>query len=229
MPDWEKFISRRLDSLPLDDAEKQEVIAELAGHLEDTCVALCQQGLTEAEAVRRALTQVDNWNKLRRRIYAAKEQPMKKRVYQLWIPGFLTLILSMLFLSTLHWLGVHPRLIWSGPNAILFYAPWLLALPVFGALGASLSSRAGGSPGTVLFVSAFPVLALTMAFLSMFPIGWVVEWIIGRPIDFSTVAPGILRDWIGWLLLPGAALFLGGLLVQLLFNPRPSTQSKVVC
>ena len=228
MPDWQKLVSHQLADLALDEREKQEVIAELACHLEETYEELHRRGSSERDAIRRTLSQVKNWKELQRKIRAAKEHPMKKRLYQLWIPGFLTLILSMLFLTTLHKLGVHPRLISSGPNMVLLYAPWLLALPVFGALGAYLSSRAGGSRGTVLLASAFPVLALTLAFFSMFPIGWVAEWIIGKPVDFSTVAPGILRDWIGWLLLPGAALFVGGLLVQLLFNARPSSQASVI-
>ncbi len=46
----------------------------------------------------------------------------------------------------------------------------------------------------------FPVLALTAAFLLMFPIGFVIERIIGRPVDFSIVATALLRDGVGWVL-----------------------------
>ena len=122
---------------------------------------------------------------------------MQKRVHQLWIPGFLTLTLSMIFFVTLQKLGFQSRIVGSGPNTILFYAPWLTSLPFFGALGAYLSARSGGLPGTALLASVFPVLALTAAFLLMFPIGFVFERIIGSPIDFSVVATAILRDGIG--------------------------------
>jgi hypothetical protein len=108
-----------------------------------------------------------------------------------------------------------------------FYVPWLMSLPLFGALGAYLSSRAGGSRGTVLFASVFPVLALTAAFLLMFPIGLILERIIGRQVDFGIVATAILRDGIGWIFVPGAALLAGGLLAQLFLSRRSETRRIV--
>ena len=153
---------------------------------------------------------------------------MKKRLHQLWIPGFLTLILSMLFLATLQKLGFQLRIIGSGPNSIFFYVPWLLSLPFFGALATYLSSRAGGSRRTALLASVFPVLALTGAFLSMFPIGLLIEGIIGRRVGFSIVATTLLRDGIGWLLVPGVALLAGGLLAHLLSGRRSSSQDTAI-
>jgi hypothetical protein len=96
MRDWEALVKQRLVSLALESEERAEVIAEVAAHLEDTCEEMLRQGMTEEEAVGRALSQVGDWKDLQRKILAAKrrEQPMKKRVWQLWIPGFLTLILS---------------------------------------------------------------------------------------------------------------------------------------
>ena len=105
---------------------------------------------------------------------------MQKRLHQLWIPGFLALTLSMVFLAMLHNHGFQPRVVSWRYSDILLYAPWLLSLPFLGALGAYTSSRAGGSRGTVLLASVFPVLALTSAFLLMFPIGLIVERIIGN-------------------------------------------------
>jgi len=153
---------------------------------------------------------------------------MKNRTHQVWIPGFLTLILSMIFLAVLRELGFQPRIAGSGPNTVLLYVPWLLSLPFFGALGAYISSRAGGSRGTVLLASVFPALALTAAFLLMFPIGFIIERIIGSPVDFSTVATALLRDVTGWILIPGAALLVGGLLAHLLFGRRSSAQDTAI-
>jgi hypothetical protein len=116
----------------------------------------------------------------------------------------------------------------GGPNTILFYAPWLSSLPFIGALGAYLSARRGGLVGTVLLSSVFPALALTAAFLLMFPIGFVIERVIGRPVDFSIVATAILRDGIGWILVPGVALLTGGLLVRLLFNRRSWSKETAI-
>ncbi len=230
MPDWQKLVRDRLSGLALDAAEKDEVHAELAAHLEESYAAFREEGLPEKDAFRRTLAQAADWRDLQREIFVAKrrEQPMKKRTQQVWIPGFLTLILSMIFLAVLRELGFQPRIAGSGPTMVLLYVPWLLSLPFFGALGAHLSSRAGGSRGTVLLASVFPVLALTAAFLLMFPIGMVVEWIIGRHVDFSDVAPALLKDGIGWLLVPGAALLAGGLLAHLLSSQRLAPQNTAV-
>jgi hypothetical protein len=180
----------------------------------------CAEGLPQREAVERTLVKVADWQDLQRKIVIARrrKQPMQKRVHQLWIPGLLTMMLSTIFLIALQKLGFQPRLVGSGPNGILFYEPWLASLPLFAALGAYLSARGGGSLGTALLASVFPVLALTAVFLLMFPIDFVVERVIERPVDFGTVATDLLRDGIDWILVPGVALLAGGFLVHFLFN-----------
>jgi hypothetical protein len=230
MRDWKALVEQRLADLALEPKERAEVIAEIAAHLEDTCEEVLRQGMTEEEAVGRALEQAGDWRDLRRKIPAAKkkEQVMQKRVRQLWIPGFLTLILSMLFLTAIYRLGLRGRLLWSGSNAILFYTPWLAGLPFIGALGAYVSSRAGGSRATALFVSVFPALALAGAFLLMFPIGFAIQGITGSQGDFSIVASVLLKDGIGWLLVPGAALFVGGLLAHFLSSTRSSSRHMAI-
>jgi hypothetical protein len=230
MPDWQELVRWRLSSLALDPAEKNEVHAELAAHLEESYEALQKEGVPEKDAVQRTLGQVANWRDLQRRIFIAKRRGplMQKRMRQLWIPGFLTLTLSMAFLAILQKFGFRPRIIWSGSIAILVYLPWLASLPFFGALGAYLSSRAGGSRGGALFVSVFPVLALAMTFLLMFPIGMTIEWFTGQHMDFSFVATALLKEGIGWLLFPGVALLVGGLLVHLWFNGRSWWQNRSI-
>jgi hypothetical protein len=222
MPDWQEFVQSKLAELRLPPGEKAEVMEELAAHLEECHESFRTEGLSEPEAIRRTFAQVADWRDLQRKIFIAKRRvhPMKKRVQQLWIPGFLTLVLSTLFLMTLQKLGFQPRIVWSGPNAILLYVPWLLSLPLFGALGAYVSSRAGGSRRIVLLASVFPVLALTTAFLLMFPIGIIVERVTGSHVDFSVVATALLMNGIGWLLVPGAALLAGGLFTQFFLSRR---------
>jgi hypothetical protein len=225
--DWRALVEERLAGLALEPEEKAEVIAEVAAHLEDTCDEMLRQGMTEEEAVRRASSQAGNWRSLQHKILTEKrrEQIMEKRIRQLWVPGFLTLILSMLFLTVLYRLGLRARLVWSGPNAILLYTPWLAGLPLIGALGAYVSARAGGSRRTVLLASVFPTIALTFAFLFMFPFSLTIELIAGRPVDFSNVATVLLKDGIGWLVVPGAALFAGGLLAHVLLSTRSSSRN----
>jgi hypothetical protein len=230
MPDWQELVRQRLSSLALDAEEKDEVQAELAAHLEESYEAFCKEGLPEKEAVHRTFEKVADWRDLQRRIFIAKRNgyPMQKRVHQLWIPGFLTMALSIVFLVTLQKLGFNPRMVSWRDSDIFFYAPWLVSLPFLGAFGAYISSRAGGSPRTALLASIFPALALTLTFLLMFPIGFIVERIIGSQVDFSIVAASLLRDGIDWILVPGAALLAGGLLVHLLFGGRLSSQDVAI-
>ena len=222
MPDWKGIVASRLDLLSLEPAEMAEVIAEVATHLEETFLEKRRRGLKEEDAVRRTLAEAGDWQELRRKILIAKRGGtfMQKRVRQLWIPGFLALILSMLFLMVLQKFGLRPRILGSGPSTILFYVPWLLSLPFFGALGAYVSSRAGGSARIMLLASVFPVLALTTAFLLMFPIAMTIETMTGNHVDFGIVATALLKDGIGWILVPGAALLIGGLPAQLYFSRR---------
>ena len=230
MRDWREFVRERLAGLALERVEKEEVHEELAAHLEESYELLCKRGLHEEEAAHRAVEQVSDWQDLGLKIFAAKrrEHPMKKRAHQFWIPGFLTMILSMIFLNMFLELGFHPRIVLSDTNSVLLYGPWLASLPFFGALGAYVSFRAGASRTILLLASVFPVLALTLAFLLMFPIGWIYQQIIGRQNDFGGLAAAMLRDGISWILVPGAALLMGGLLVQLLFGARASSQNAVI-
>ena len=230
MADWRRLVRRHLSGLGLDSAEREAVHTELSEHLQEAYEALLREGLPKHEATKRALTLAGDWQDLQRKILMAKKGRdfMQKRLHQLWIPGFLTMTLSTVFLMALQKQGFQPHMVsWSGPGNVLFCIPWLMSLPVFGAIGAYLSSRAGGSRGTVLLASVFPAPALTSAFLLMFPIDLIVEWTIGRQVDFSIVATGILRDGIGWILVPGAALLAGGLLAQFLLSRRLGSRSVV--
>src|ERR1700719_582016 len=113
MRDWEALVERQLNGLALEPAESAEVIAELAAHLAESCEELRRQGMTEEEAVRRTLSQVEDWQKLSRLIQTArtKESMMTNRVKQLWVPSLLTLLLSMGLLALIQVFGPNPWLV----------------------------------------------------------------------------------------------------------------------
>jgi hypothetical protein len=219
MPDWQELVRQRLSGLPLDAEEKDEVHAELAAHLEESYEVFCKEGLPEKEAVQRTFEQVRDWRDLQRRIFIAKRRghPMKKRMQQLWIPGFLTLTLSMVFLVTLQKHGYQPRIVsWNGPDTILLYVPWLLSLPLFGGLGAYLSQCTGSSGSRVLLASIFPVLSFAAFLLVILPVSSIVDSHVEHRIRMAS----FLRGFIEWVLVPGAGLLAGGLPVQLFLSRR---------
>jgi hypothetical protein len=224
MRNWEAVVERHLNGLALEPAESAEVIAELAAHLAETCEVLCKQGLTEEEAERRTILQVEDWQKLCRLIQAAKtkENNMTNRVKQFWLPSLLTLFLSMGLLMLVQLFGPNPWIIarksaWSliAPVAVI-YLPWLFSLPFVGAMGAYLSNRAGGSRRAMLSAIVFPVLPYSAFFLVALPVTAIFNDRLGHSIMFLALFVGLLA----WVVAPAAALLTGGALVQLFLSRR---------
>jgi hypothetical protein len=227
MPDWQKLVRQRLDGLPFGAAEKEEIYTELAGHLEESYESLRAKGLADAEAIPRTLAQVADWRDLQRRIAIAKktEDRMRNRLHQLWVPGFLTLTLSTVFLMTLQVHGYQPRIVsWNGPDTILLYVPWLLSLPLFGGLGAYLSQRAGSTGSRVLLASIFPVLSLAAFLFVILPVSFIVDSHVEHRIRMAS----FFRAFFEWVLVPGAGLLAGGLPVQLFLSRRLSSRQAAV-
>jgi hypothetical protein len=227
MPDWEALVCERLKGISLEDDELREVICELAGHLEETFGQLRQQGLPEEAAVARALSQVENWPSLRRKIQHArnKEDAMTNRVKQLWVPGFLTLALSMVLLMVIQFIGPKPLIVsahgWRvmAPVAVI-YIPWLLSLLPIGAMGAYLAGRAGASRGAIILSTVFPVLPYAVLFIVAFPVSLILDDHVAHNVMFSALVIGMTA----WVLLPGLALLAGGLPVRILKSRRSASR-----
>jgi hypothetical protein len=218
MPDWEVLVERHLGGLSLEPAEKAEVIAELAAHLEQIFEEWREQGLTEEAAIRRTLSHVEDWHELRRRIQIArvKENLMSKRVSQIWLPGFLTLLISMSLLLLIQFLNPNPLIVdrsgwYMVAPVMVIYLLWLLSLPLIGALGAYLSHRAGASQRIVLLSILFPVLPYLTFFMIGFPIALIVDDHVVHNIMFA----GFFAGLVAWVVLPATALIAGGLPTQL--------------
>ena len=92
IPDFQRLVRERLGELRLDSAQREEIIAELAGHVEETYERLRTQGLCKFDAVQRSLndTRID-WRQLSRKIQAVKrEGSMNNRTKQFWVPALVT-------------------------------------------------------------------------------------------------------------------------------------------
>src|SRR5579859_6496411 len=219
MRDWQALVGEQLRELSVAADEKQEIIAELAAHLEEVFDGLLRQGIAEEEAVRRTLSQAGNWQDLRLKIQATRseENLMTNRVRQFWLPGLLTLTLSMVLLMVIQFIGPKPLIVsthgWGmiAPVAVV-YVPWLLLLFPIGAMGAYMADRAGASQRAAFLSIVFPVLPYLVLFIIAFPVALIVDDHVAHNIMLSALLMGL----IAWVLLPGAALLVGGLPVQLL-------------
>jgi hypothetical protein len=226
MPDWEALVGERLADGSLAPEERREVISELASHLEETFEQLRRQGFSEEAAVERALSQVRNWQSLRRKIQKArmKEDVMTDRVKQVWLPGFLTLFLSMMLLMLIQFIGPKPLVLsphgWRvmAPMAVI-YVPWLVCLAPIGAMGAYLSSRAGASRRGTFVSIAFPVLPYFVFFIVAFPVCVILDDHVAHNVVLSALWVGL----VAWVVLPATALFAGGFPVQILKSRRAAS------
>jgi len=224
MPDWQELVSKGLSSLKLSAAEREEVHAELAEHLGETYEALLREGVPEPDAIQHVFSLAGNWNDLQRKIYAARtgKDTMTNRVKQFWLPGLLTFTISMVLLELVQKFFPQPFILHlDHPPVLLFYVPWLLTLPLAGALGAYLSKRAGGSTRMTLLSSAFPVLPLAAIFLMAIPVGLVLS----HTLSHGIVAAAFLTLGIAWVAVPGLILLVGGFLGQFLSSRRSVSRS----
>ena len=146
---------------------------------------------------------------------------MTNRVTQFWLPGLLTFVLSTGIFVLLEKFGPRPLVLaWSGrfPLAML-YIPWLLSLPLIGAMGAYLSHRAGGSRRAVFSSIVFPVLPLLASFLVVLPVSLIFD----RFIAHNTAPIFLFMGLLCMVLAPGVALLAGGLPVLLFFSRRSAS------
>jgi hypothetical protein len=232
MPNWEAIVGERFAGLALEPDERREVIRELAAHLEDACDGLLRHGIPEEESVRLALSQVEDWQDLRRKIQLARnaENMITNRVRQWWLPGFVALFLSVILLMVNEFIGIkfgiQPLIVsahGSGLNApvAVIYVPWLLLLLAIGAMAAYLAWRAGGSQGAMLLSILFPV----MPHLAFFIVALPVSLILDDHIAHNVTVGGLFMGLIAWVLLPGIALLGGGLPTQFFSSRRATSPS----
>jgi hypothetical protein len=217
--DWREFAREKLGSLDVSAREREEIVAELAAHFEDLGQHNRERGLSESCAMTAALNQVSDWRELSRKIRRArqKENAMNQRTKAVWIPGLISLALASGVLALLQVWGVRPHIVWMRSGlAVLFYIPWLVAHPAFGAIGAYISRRNGGARPERLAAGVLPAAAMVAAFCFFFCVQIVRNAITsGDEVTFL----GLSLCIASWAVVPGFALALGTL--PFLRDPKP--------
>ncbi len=209
MPDWKKLVCEHLASTGLPAASQEEVVSELAAHLEEIYEAALSQNLPEDAAIELALEEVRDWRVLAKEISRAKSEAtlMNDRTRSLWLPATANVIVASGLLMILQKLAVQPRVLWIGDMAIVLYLPWLIALPIFGAFGAFLAKRAHARFVNRLVVGLSPALAVLGAFALILPVSLLVDRHQVSDFPFAYFALTICN----WVVLPAIALLTGTL------------------
>jgi hypothetical protein len=137
MPDWKGIVRKELAS-GLPPHVMDEIIGELAAHLEDTYEGGVESGLTESEAEREALAGI-RWRRLARKIHRVKlgdPEPgrsiMNQRTRKLWLPALAGLMLTAVLLVIFDKIHAGTLAVRLGHLAMAFQLAWFAAMPVAG-------------------------------------------------------------------------------------------------
>jgi hypothetical protein len=217
MADWNRMVRERLSLVDLTPAEQKEIIAELAGHLEDLYEQCRRQGMSESQAVGRTTYEISNPARLARTIGRAKHQEgnMNDRTKHLWLPGLASLIAAAVLLVLEIRLGIRDSFIHL-PLAMTAIFPWLANMLLSGGVAAYLSRRGGGTRRARLTSALFPAGAFFLCFCLVF----VARLSEADPfISLSAFAIAACN----WVLVPGIALVLGALPF---LGERPTSEAE---
>jgi hypothetical protein len=203
------MVREKLEGCGLSRAHSDEVIRELAAHLEETYEGARSQGQTAEAAVELALQEVNDWHVLAAKIRDAKsgEDPMNTRTKSLWLPAMANLLAAMSALMVMQKMGAQPRLVWvnaaGGQFAMAFYLPWLMTLPLFGAAGAYIARRTQGDTLARLAAGLSPGLTLIGLIAVIAPWGLLIDGLSIYRLEM--IAGGLFS----WGVLPAFALLIG--------------------
>ena len=127
---------------------------------------------------------------------------MNQRTKAIWIPGLISLTVASSALALLQVWGVRPHIVWMRSGlALLFYIPWLVAQPVFGAVGAYISRHNGGSLSERLTAGLLPAAGMLPVFCLAFCSALAHRITLG----------GLTVCIAAWVVVPGIALAVGTL------------------
>ncbi|HSZ00398.1 MAG TPA: hypothetical protein VK788_12935 [Terriglobales bacterium] len=201
-PDWKVLVRERLLPLGLPEQEEQQVVAELAAHLEDCYEEQIETGVSESAACETKLNELFETRRLAKNIQRAKykEELMNPRTKQLWLPSLVSLTAAMGSLMILILISLQPRFLGRSPLQMVLL-PWLALLPFCGAAGAWLSRRGGADLVARVVSGLFPMIVL---------FSLVGTLIVTRLIVLARPHLPFISIWIALgIILPSAALLIG--------------------
>ena len=162
MPDWKGIVQERLRV-----GLGQDVVAELAAHLEEIYEQARAHHSDEAEALRLTLQEVDDWNVLATEIAAAKtknkEHSMNQQRTKLWLPLLASITFTAVLLVVFDRIHAGPLAVGLGHLAMALQLAWFAVMPI---LGRTKSEEALMNPRTrSIWLPGFVTLTAASLFL----------------------------------------------------------------
>jgi len=210
MHDWQEVVRRKLVSAAVSRRRREDLIAELANHLEDAYGELLVCGVSEPEAMAKCLEELDDVPKIAAAVTRSQiwEGAMNQRSRTLWLPGLVTLTLASVLLMVMERFAFsRPRVYWVDGVNVEVGLFWLLSLVPCGALGAYMSCRAGGTRWNSILPSLFPSLTMLGVFSVVLPIAIFIErntYVIHHLLPFGLAL-------LAWTIVPAVPSLLGAL------------------
>jgi hypothetical protein len=205
MRDWRSLIEQRLRRLKLSKNQRQEIVTELAAHLEDLTENEKQLGSSDPELIAVDLFDATDWPRLARAILNARRGDRSlKRSRTFWLPALVTLTAAQILWAVVMRNSLYERLF---PVTVQPSLVYFAALPLFGALGAYLSRRAGGARIARISAAVFPSIVMPGLIAGIF----LLDLVMGRQ---TFMLAHRFRTWISVLIaviVPGLALLAGSL------------------
>lgn len=211
MTDWHEKARRKLRDTGFPSPEREEIARELVGYLDDLCNEARTGGLDESEAIQRALNELYEDARLGANLRRArKENTMNDRTKGFWLPSFISLVATTVFLVIFESAGLQPYLIGHFGSAMNYspvelFLPWLCILPFLGGASAYLSRRVGSGRALRLTAGLFPVLVFLAGIIIVVPLDFAINGVRATAAIFPSIAGGVLS----MVVFPGVALLLG--------------------
>jgi hypothetical protein len=212
MPDWNNIVRQRLGALRLCSREfAEEVVEELAGHLEDSYRAKVQGGMMNEAALAHAVHEMESCCRKRFALRLLKEDQMSGFTRKVGLPGMLTFAVATAIQWALNAVHVQPKTILLS-NGLFLSLPiaWLCLLPFCGAMGSLISRRKGGSHGDGMMAAAFPAGIMAIVLLLIALVGWIISLFVkDSGWNVAIVVPGVALGLVTYVLLTAIPLVLG--------------------
>lgn len=220
MRNWQAEVRRKFEKFEM----PEEVLREIAGHLEELYETSRNEGTSEEDAIGYCNTELGDVAEVGGRILQIRGgiSFMNSRVKRVWIPGavaFAAAIALIELMPRLHW---HTSIIVVHGMVFAMYIPWLMALPFCGAAGAYLSRRSGGRTVASILSGLFPAIVP----LASFGLFAFTPIIVDHQMVLLHHPIGLFRMVRDWVMFPAIALLFGVIPVCILMrNSRENRAS----
>ena len=213
MPDWKQIVRQNLRVLALCPPEFTE---ELAAHLEDSYEASMREGAPPEAAFQHALGHIEGRCKIWLVMRFLQEEVMTGLGRKAALPGLLTSVAAWLLYWALALAHISPNVMWLAGGLSPLW--WWCLLPVWGVLGALLSSRNRGSRLQRIAASLFPSAIMGSLILLFFVVGFTLSGLVNhyQLVSARVESLGIVPP--GFAVIPAAFSLLGAGIAEVSTN-----------